>query len=339
MRAWLLHDTSGPSGFSLEEIETPEPGPGDVRVRLRVSALNHLDLWVSLGMPKPHSYPHVAGGDGAGVVDAVGPGVDTVTVGDEVIINPSVSCGHCAACLRGEIVFCPDYSILGEHENGTLAEHVVVPAANAVLKPSGLDWDTAGSFGLATGTAFRMLRRARLRAGETLLVVGVGGGVSSAALQLGVAMGARVYATSRDQHKLAWAESEGALGGFASDGEFSKDLKASGAPADVVVENVGPATWNQSIRSLAPGGRVVVCGSTSGPKVELSMPVLFFKQLEIIGSSMFTHAEFGEALALVASGAIDPPVDEVFPFEDLPRALDRLEQGRQLGKIALQHGS
>lgn len=320
----------------MEEVETPEPGSGEVRVRVVTSALNHLDLWVSMGLPKPHSFPHIAGADGAGIIDQVGAGVDSMTVGDEVIINPSVSCGTCPACLRGDIVFCPSYAILGEHRSGTLAEFVVLPATSVVPKPSSLDWKTAGSFGLTTGTAYRMLRRARLQAGDRLLVVGVGGGVSSAALLLGKAMGAEVYVTSRDPEKLAWAAQHGAAGGFASDGEFSKELKAAGGQADVVVENVGPATWNQTIRSLAPGGRVVVCGSTSGTKVEITMPVLFFKQLEIIGSSMFTHGEFADALALVASGAVRPPVDQVFDFEDLPSAVQRLESAAQLGKVALR---
>ncbi len=335
MRAWLLNDTSGPDGFTLDEVETPVPGPGEVRVRLRVSALNHLDLWVSMGLPKPHHYPHIAGGDGAGIVDAVGEDVTGVTEGDAVIVNPSVSCGSCPMCRRGDIVFCRDYAILGEHRPGTLAEYVVVPSSSVVPKPEGLDWETAGSFGLATGTAYRMLRRARLRVGERLLVVGIGGGVSSAALLLGVAMGAEVYVTSRDPAKLAWAADHGAAGGFASDGEFSKEMKATGRQADVVVENVGPATWDQTIRSLAPGGRVVVCGSTSGTKVELTIPVLFFKQLEIIGSSMFTHGEFAEVLDLVGRGVIRPPVDRVFEFEDLPSAVARLESGSQLGKVVL----
>lgn len=335
MRAWLLHDTNGPSSFSLEEVDTPEPGLGEVRVALRISALNHLDLWVSMGLPKPHHFPHIAGGDGAGVIDAVGEGVEHVAVGDEVIINPSVSCGHCPTCLRGEVVYCREYAILGEHRPGTLADAVVLPARNVVPKPTPVAWETAGSFGLATGTAYRMLKRARLRAGERLLVVGVGGGVSSAALQLGVAMGADVYVTSRDPRKVEWAIGQGATAGYASDGEFAKELKGSGGPVDVVVENVGPATWDQTIRSLAPGGRVVVCGSTSGTKVELTVPVLFFKQLEIIGSSMFTHGEFADVTAMLANGTIDPPVDEVFEFEELPTALARLEEGSQLGKLAL----
>ena len=155
-----------------------------MRVRLRIIALNHLDIWVTHGLPAPPGLPHILGGDGAGVVEAVGPGVEGLAEGDEVIINPSLSCGTCPVCASGETVYCRSFGVLGEHSQGTLAEKVVIPAANAVPKPPGLPWETAGSFSLATGTAYRMLRRARLQEGETLLVVGVGGGVSSAAALL-----------------------------------------------------------------------------------------------------------------------------------------------------------
>jgi len=335
MKAWLLHDTGGPDSFSLEEIDTPDPGPGEVRIELKISALNHLDLWVSRGLPAPKHFPAILGADGAGTVSAVGPGVAGFEIGDEVIANPSTSCGQCRACLSGEMVFCRQYAILGEHRSGTLAEEVIVPAANAIPKPADLDWETAGSFGLATGTAYRMLRRARLRAGETLLVVGVGGGVSSAAMLIGKAMGARVFVTSRKQEKIDWAITHGAEAGFDSSGSFSKEMKDVAGAAHVVVENVGPATWDQSVRSLAPAGRMVVCGSTSGTKVEMTLPVLFFKQIEILGSTMFTHQEFDETLALLTTGVVRPPVDRVFPAEDLPAALARLDAGDQLGKVAL----
>lgn len=337
MRAWRLHELTGPGAISLDDVPVADPGQGQVRVALRISALNHLDLWVSRGLPAPPGLPHVLGGDGAGVVDAVGPGVEGLAEGDEVIINPSLSCGSCPVCAGGETVYCPSFGVLGEHSPGTLAEKVVVPAANAVPKPPGLSWETAGSFSLAAGTAFRMLRRARLAEGETMLVVGVGGGVSSAAALLGASLGARVFVTSRSPEKVAWAVDNGAEGGFRSDGQFSKELRAAaGALADVVVENVGPATWGQSLRSLGLGGRMVVCGATSGAKAEIGIPALFFRQLEIIGSTMYTPAEYRELLDLIASGrAAPPPVDGVFPFEELHAALDRMDSGRQLGKIAI----
>src|SRR5665811_1589490 len=243
-----------------------------VRVRLKTSALNHLDIWSSMGMPKP-PLPHVAGADGAGVIDTVGPGVTEVTVGDEVVVNPSVSCGHCAACLRGETPFCDTYQILGEHRWGTLAEQVVAPVRNVTAKPAALSWEKAGAYGLAYGTAYRMLRRARLQAGDVLLVVGVGGGVSSAGMLIGKAMGATVFVTSRDAAKIEKAISLGADGGFLSDEGYDRALKAAiGRGADVVLENVGKPTWETSIRSLEKGGRLVTCGATGGTTVELTVP-------------------------------------------------------------------
>ncbi len=337
MRAWQLHELTGPGALSLDEVPAPEPGTGQVRVAPRIIALNHLDIWVTHGLPAPPSLPHILGGDGAGVVDAVGPGVTGWQEGDEVIINPSLSCGACEVCAGGDTVYCRSFGVLGEHSQGTLAEKVVIPAANAVPKPPDLSWETAGSFSLAAGTAFRMLRRGRLQAGEVLLVVGVGGGVSSAAALLGASLGARVFVTSRDEKKIAWAVANGAEGGFDSGGPFAKELRATaGALADVVIENVGPATWGQSLRSLRPGGRMVVCGATSGAKAQIVIPALFFRQLEIIGSTMFTPAEYQDLVSLLVSGqAQAPPVDQVFPFEELPAAVARLDSAQQLGKVAL----
>lgn len=332
MRAWRLHDTVGPDGYHLDEIDTPEPGPGEVRVRMRIVSINHLDLWVSRALPAPPSFPHIAGADGAGVVDAVGEGVTTVDVGDEVTIDPSLSCGVCAACLAGDSVYCRSFGILGEHASGTLAEQIVVAARQVVPRPQ-IAWEKAGSYGLAFGTAYRMLRRSALRAGQTLLVIGIGGGVATAAFQIGKAMGADVMVTSRSDDKLSWALSNGATAAARSDGAFSKELPAK---ADVIVESVGPATFGQSMRSVRPGGRIAVCGSTSGPKLEITVPVLFFKQIELIGSSMYDRAEFADVTRLVASGRAEPIVDTVYDFDRLPDALARMDAGDQIGKLALR---
>lgn len=332
----MLNDISGPQSLVLEEVPTPQPGPGDVRVKLTVAALNHLDIWTSLGMPKPQ-LPHVAGADGAGVIDAIGEGVTSLLPGQEVVINPSVGCGTCAFCLRGDTPLCTTYQIVGEHRWGTLAEYVVVPARNVLPKPDQLAWEEAAAYGLATGTAYRMLRRARLGVGDVLLVVGVGGGVSGAGLALGKAMGASVFVTSTNTDKICRAIQLGATGGFNSANLFAKELKAEiGRGADVALENVGPATWEQSVRSLDPGGRLVTCGSTSGTKVEITVPHLFFKQLEIMGSTMFDYDEFATVTNLVGSGRVPIVIDRVFDFGELPTALARLEAGQQLGKIVLR---
>ncbi|MEP7059527.1 MAG: zinc-binding dehydrogenase [Actinomycetota bacterium] len=338
MRAWLLEDSSGPEAWHLGSVETPRPGPRDVRVALKASALNHLDLWVSKGLPKPPAFPHVGGADGAGVIDVVGEDVDGLSVGQEVLIDPSTSCGVCDACDRGDIPFCTDFKIVGEHRWGTHAEHIVIPAVNAAPKPASLGWPEAAAFGLVTSSALRMLRRARLAPGETALVVGVGGGTSIAAFALAPVLGATaVFATSRQAWKRAWALENGADGAFDSDGAFDEEVRSltGGRGVDVVIENVGTATWERSMRSLARGGRLVTNGSTTGRTAQLHLPTLFWRQLEVIGSTMNDHREFDEAAELVAEGRVRIPVDTTFGFDEFPAALERLESGEQLGKIVL----
>jgi len=327
LRSWILDES--PGSYRLGLIEDPVPGWGEVSVRLVASALNHMDLWVAQGRPKPQ-VPHVPGADGAGVVDAVGEGVERVAVGDEVVINPAVSCGRCSQCLRNESPLCARFGILGERRWGTHGEFVVVPARQVLPKPAGRTWEECAAYGLCALTAWRMLKRARLAAGETLLVVGVGGGVSSFGLLLGLAMGAHVVVTSRDEFKRAHALAVGAAAAYDS-GDDQWPVQA-----DVVFENVGPATWDKSLRALVPGGRLVTCGGTAGPTVEISIPRLFFKQHELIGSTMGSYREFEEVTAMVARG-LRVPVDQSFPVDHFPDALRRLEQGAQLGKIVLVH--
>lgn len=337
MKAWQLEDTKGIDSYALNDVPEPEPGPGEVRVEIEYSGLNHLDIWTSMGLPAPEVMPHTTGADAAGIVDAVGDGVSGIEVDDEVIVDPSHSCGTCDYCLRDEIVYCSEFGILGEHLPGTFAEKVVVPSINVVPKPSAVDWEVAGSFGLASTTAIRMLEKADLKDNETVLVVGVGGGVSSAAMSLAQAFGADVYVTSRSQEKIDWAVDNGALGGFDSSAEFGKEMSSLGG-ADLVVDNVGPATLKQSMRAAKPGGRIAICGGTSGPKFELTLPVLWFKQLELIGSSMGTHAQFARALNWIRLGKASSPVAKVFSFEELPDAMRYLDSGQQIGNVVLEHG-
>lgn len=334
MKAWHLLDSNGPESLELADIDTPEPGPGEVRIKIKYSGLNHLDLWVSKGLPKPHSFPHILGADAAGVVDAAGEGVAGFELGDEIIIDPTTSCGECEYCKSDRVVYCKEMKILGEHRSGTLTESVVIPTINAVRKPEAMDWTVAGSFGLATVTALRMLERAELQEKQKALIVGIGGGVSSAAMALAVALRSEVYVTSRSQDKIDWAITQGATGGFLSDGDFGAAMAELGG-ADVVIDNVGPATLRQSMKAARPGGRLVICGGTSGAKFELTLPHLFFKQLEIIGSTMGNHAQFSRATNFVGSGRAQIPVDRVFGFEELPDAMQYLAGGEQMGKIAI----
>jgi NADPH:quinone reductase-like Zn-dependent oxidoreductase len=327
VKSWIL--PASPGTYEFGEIDDPTPGALEVRVRVVASALNHMDVWMTKGMPKPHT-PHVPGCDVAGVVDAVGSLVSGISPGDEVVLNPAVSCGHCRACLAGNSPLCPEFGILGEQRWGGHGELVVVPARNVSPKPANRTWEECAAFPLATLTAWRMLRRGRIAPGQTVLVVGVGGGVSSCALALAKFAGARVVATSRDDAKLDQAKAMGA------DEVINSNDERWNVQADIVIESVGPATWDKSIRSLVPGGRIVVCGGTSGQKVELSLPRLFFKQYEIIGSTMGSYEEWAQVVDFVNQG-LPITIDRVFPLAEYPSAIARLEQGAQLGNIVLQH--
>jgi NADPH:quinone reductase-like Zn-dependent oxidoreductase len=326
MDAWILDES--PGSYRWGSIDDPPVGPGDVAVRPVASALNHMDLWITTGQPRP-ALPHVPGCDVAGIVSEVGADVTGVAVGDEVVINPAVSPIEAVVAYGDDSPLGRGFQILGEQRWGGHGGRVVVPARNIVAKPAERSWEECAAYPLVTLTAWRMLKRARLAAGERCLVVGVGGGVSAAALHLAVRMGAEVHVTSRDAAKREAALAMGAVAAYDSN-------EAWPVKAHVVVESVGPATWERSIGALLPGGRLVVCGGTSGQKVELSLPKLFFKQIEIIGSTMGSYPEFAEVTALVDQG-LTVSVDQVMDLDDYPVALERLREGRQLGKIVLRH--
>jgi zinc-binding alcohol dehydrogenase/oxidoreductase len=287
-----------------------------------------MDLWLTKGTPKPH-VPHVPGCDVAGVVEAVGAEVSGVAVGDEVVVNPAVSPIESIVAHGEDSPLGPGFQILGEQRWGGHGALVVVPARNVVPKPAGRSWEECAAYPLATLTAYRMLRRARLAAGERCLIVGIGGGVSTAALHLAVRMGAEVHVTSRDPAKGEQALALGAVAAHDSAGDWP-------VRAHVVVESVGPATWDRSVRALEPGGRLVVCGGTSGQAVEVNLPRLFFKQHEIIGSTMGSYPEFASVTELVGQG-LPVTVDSVLGLDEYPAALERLAEGAQLGKVVLRH--
>lgn len=327
MRAWILDES--PGEYRYGEVAEPGMGRDDVRVRPVASALNHMDLWLTRGLPKPPHLPHIPGCDVAGVVEAVGDDVHHVAVGDEVVVNPSVSPIEGIVALGNDSPLAKGFALVGENRWGGHAELVVVPGRNVVPRPAGVSWEQGAAYPVAMSTAWRMLRRARVRAGESVLIVGIGGGVSSMALALALRQGAVVYATSRDAAKRKRAMELGAADAFDSERDWPVKV-------DVVIESVGPATWERSVRALKPGGRLAVCGGTSGPKVELNLPRLFFKQIEIIGSTMSSYEEFAEVTNLVGQG-VPVQVDEVFGLDEYPAALERLRSGEQLGKIVLDH--
>lgn len=300
---------------------------------MKASSLNHLDLWLVAGAQRVEP-PRVLGADGAGVV--LESADSRWNPGDEVVVYPVTCCWQCEQCLAGRQVFCARFGILGEHADGTACEFLQVPSPNLYRRPAGLSWEETAAFPLTFLTAWRMIvTRARLQAGQTMLVVGAGAGVAVAAIIIGRHLGARVLATSRSEEKRRRAAELGAEATFESAG-FSKAVKeASGGGVDVVFEHVGPATLDESIRSIKKGGRVVFCGSTSGVRAEVNMPRLFFGQADLMGSTMGNTGEFEQVLEAI-EGGMRPVVDSVFALDDAVSALEHLERGEQFGKVVLR---
>jgi NADPH:quinone reductase-like Zn-dependent oxidoreductase len=324
VKAIRIHEDGGPEVLRYEDVPAPAPKPGEVLISLRAASLNHLDLWVRQGRPSVPK-PRILGADGAGVVEALGEGVDGFEPGDRVVINPGLAHGS-------RII------VLGEHTDGTHAELVAVPAANVYRMPDGLGFEEAAAFPLVFLTAYRMLvTKARVAEGEWVLVWGAGGGVGTAAFAIAKALGARTIVTSSSGDKLDRLRELGADAaldhGVADVAAEVKELTGGGA--DVVIEHVGEATWQASLQAARSGGRVVVCGATSGPNPRASLHRIWWKELTIHGSTMGTKEDFEGAYELVASGRARPIVDRVFPLAEVRAAHERMERGAQLGKIVL----
>ncbi len=340
MRALCFARHGNPSELALAERPQPRPGPGEVVVRLRVASLNHLDLFVLHGMPGiPVDLPHIGGADGAGVVAEVGDGAPGLSVGDEVVINPGVWCGQCEFCRDGEESQCVRFRLLGEHVDGTFAEFVSVPAASLAPKPAHLSWREAGAFGLTFLTAWRMLTaRAGLEAGESVLIHGIGGGVALAALAIAKRLGATVLVTSSSPAKLERARALGAddvLDYTAC--EVWREVRGLTGKrgVDVVVETVGKATWNDSLRSAAKGGRIVTCGATTGPDPAEEIRLVFWNQLSILGSTMGSRRDWETMTRAASAWGLRPVVDSVWPLEDGRKAYERMAGRDQFGKVVL----
>jgi zinc-binding alcohol dehydrogenase/oxidoreductase len=326
VKAVRIHEDGGPEVLRYEDAPDPKPGPGQVLLELRAASLNRLDLWVRRGMPSVPK-PRILGADGAGVVAALGEGVSGFAAGDRVVINPGLEHGD-------------RISVVGEHMDGTHAELIAVPATNVHALADGLSFEEAAAFPLVFETAYRMLAtRARLEPGEWVLVWGVGGGVATAALTIAKALGARVLATSSSDAKLERARE---LGADATVNHVSGDVRAEakrvteGRGIDVVVEHVGEATWATTLAVVRVGGRVVVCGATTGANPPAQLHRVWWKQLDVLGSTMGTRADFEAAYELVRTGRARPVVDTVFPLAEARAAHERLESGEQFGKVVLR---
>lgn len=337
MQALYFEQHGGPERLVVGERPLPEPQAGWVRVAVRAAALNQLDIFVLKGLPGV-DLPHIGGADGAGVVEAIGEGVTGIAVGQEVVFDPGVSCGHCTACLAGEQSLCASFGLLGEHRDGTLAEAVLVPALSVAPRPAHLSWEEAAAFPLTFLTAWRMLfTRARLTAGETVLIHGIGGGVSLACLVLAKLAGARVLVTSRSAAKLERALALGADEAMPSNDQVAREAKrrTGDRGVDLVVDSVGAATWLLSLKAARRGGRIVTCGATSGPNPAEEIRLIFWNQLSILGSTMGSREDWRRLVETVVANRLRPVVDSVHPLVDGRAAYERMVQAEQFGKIVV----
>jgi NADPH:quinone reductase-like Zn-dependent oxidoreductase len=339
MKVMAIETHGGPEVLRPMEVRTPEPDPGEVRVAVHACALNHLDIFVRRGIPGlALPLPHVGGSDIAGTVDAVGEGVERWTAGDRVIVNPGIWAADADRYSTYDSLD-PGYRIIGEHVWGGFAEFVVVPSANLVRLPDPFSFTEGAAVPLALQTAWRALfARARLRAGETILIPGASGGVAVAAIQLAKLAGAIVYAITSGEEKVARVSALGADRVFdrLRGDPFAEIRRATeNRGVDVVLENVGAAMWKGCIRSLRRGGRLVTYGATAGSTGEIDIPQLFWKQITIMGSTMASHAEFLEAIEVFIAGKIKPVVSHTLPLDELRRAHEILERGEQFGKVVV----
>ena len=341
MKAVTFHQHGGPEQLIYEDVAVPVPQAGEVLVRVRACALNHLDIWIRQGIPNyPITLPHVSGCDVSGVVERVGEGVYApFSIGQPVVVSPGISCWQCEYCLAGKDNFCSTYRLVGAQVDGGYAEFVKVPAVNLLSMPEGLTVEQAAAYPLVAVTAWHMVKTlANVQPGETVLVMGAGSGVGSMGVQIARLLGARVLSTVGTDDKI---ERAGMIGADVVINHAREDVTeriraaTDGRGVDVVVEHVGQAVWESCLRSLTRGGRLVTCGSTSGPESRLDVRYVYARQLTIMGSYMGTRAELLEVSRFIRDGKLKPVVDSVFPLSDARRAQERMLARKSFGKIIL----
>lgn len=341
MRAAVLREHGDRDQINLEQIPIPEPGPGQVQLRVKACALNWLDVGIRRG-PKfgEIPLPLIGGADVAGVVEAIGDSVSDWQVDDEVLVYPLITCGICEFCSRGEPTTCPEHQIIGEHIDGGLAEYIIVPARNLIRKPQNITFVQAASIPVVFMTAWHMLISVgQLQAGESVLIVGAGGGVASTGIQLAKYAGARVYTTTSTAQKAEMAQQLGADEVFNyKEEDWVEAILAStgGRGVDLVQDNVGGATWAHGLRTLARNGRLVSCGSHSGTQTAFDLSQIYHRQLQIRGSNGGTYQDLVSALALVEQGFMAPIIDQVLPLTDVREGHRLLEEHDHFGKIVIE---
>lgn len=340
MKVVLFNVHGGTEVLQYTDFPNPNPAPGYVLVRLHAAALNRMDLWVRNGWPGIKlEYPHIPGADGAGEVAGLGEGVNRWKVGDKVVINSSFGCGHCDFCLNGQDNLCLDWHLLGETIRGTYGEYVTVPERQLFNLPDGFNFHAAAAAALVFHTAWHSLvTRGKVQPGETVLIVGASGGVNTACIQVAKYLGAKIIVVGAGKDKLSLAEMLGAdeIIDRIKEEDWSKAVYrlTDKHGVDIVVDNVG-TTFPLSFRSLRKGGRLLTVGNTGGAKFEIDNRFIFSKHLSIIGSTMGTLGDFEKVMRLICNGKLNAVIDKTFPLSKAGLAQERLEKGKQLGKITL----
>jgi NADPH:quinone reductase-like Zn-dependent oxidoreductase len=340
MKAAVIRKHGGIDVIAVEDVPEPKPGAGEVLVDVRAAALNHLDIWVRRGGRAELKGAHVLGSDGAGVVSAFGPSVHGVETGQEVVIHAGLSCGCCEQCRAGQQSLCPSFGIIGMSRPGTFAQKVAVPAGNLRPRPAHLTFEESAALGVAYTTAWRMLTtRAVLKPGETVLIHGIGGGVALAALQIAKLMSARVIVTSSSDEKLKKAGALGAdeLINYQKTPEVAARVRelTGGRGADLAVDSVGAAVWPMELQAVRRGGRIVICGVTTGDQAVTDLRAVYWNQLTVLGSTSGSDEDVRSLLAFVNAAKLRPVIDSIMPLEKVREATERMESGKQFGKVIL----